>query len=672
MAKLSFSVLLLVVTAAAAVVPRSHVVHEKRDSTGGRWMKRGRAGRSRTLPVRIGLAQSNLDKGYEYLMSVSHPDSPGYGNHWTSEQVIEAFKPSDETVGVVSAWLEENGVTNITHTDNKAWLAFNAPVSVIETLLYAEYHEYEDLITRSVTIATEEYHVPVAIKNHIDYITPGIALRTPPVKRRTASSSGIDERSSFGTHVHQDGVRTESVSTDPHDLSNCDQLITPACIEALYQVPVGSKANSTNAIGVFESSNLFWDQEDLNSFFATYRSDIPNGTHPTDVLFNGAVAETKNVSLAGGEAMLDLCIVYPLVYPQEVVVYSPDDYYYEEQIASLTNFTGPFGYFNTFLDGIDGSYCTYSAYGETGDAPDDPHYPDPIPGGYDGELNCGVAKPTNVLSISYGLFEGWMPIAYMRRQCNEWMKLGLQGVSVLMSSGDTGVAGAHFDGHVGCYGPNQDIFDVEEPSDCPYITSVGATQVYPGHTVDEPESAAQNPLSGYSSGGGFSLMFPTPDYQVDAVNKYFANHNPPYKSFSVIVDDAPYPARIDYDTIAGDTGGVYNRIGRGQPDVSANGAYIATYKGGALRLASGTSASAPIFASIINRINEERLAAGKSVVGFVNPVLYANPHVLNDITNGTNLGCGTEGFSAVEGWDPVTGLGTPNYPKMLDLFMSLP
>lgn len=33
---------------------------------------------------------------------------------------------------------------------------------------------------------------------------------------------------------------------------------------------------------------------------------------------------------------------------------------------------------------------------------------------------------------------------------------------------------------------------------------------------------------------------------------------------------------------------------------------------------------------------------------------------------------GTLGFEAVKGWDPVTGLGTPNYPKMLELFMGLP
>lgn len=82
--------------------------------------------------------------------------------------------------------------------------------------------------------------------------------------------------------------------------------------------------------------------------------------------------------------------------------------------------------------------------------------------------------------------------------------------------------------------------------------------------------------------------------------------------------------------------------------------------------------SAPIFASLLNRIVDERIKVGKGPLGFVNPVLYENPQVLNDITNGTNPGCGTNGFSAAKGWDPVTGLGTPNYPKMLDLWLSLP
>ena len=63
----------------------------------------------------------------------------------------------------------------------------------------------------------------------------------------------------------------------------------------------------------------------------------------------------------------------------------------------------------------------------------------------------------------------------------------------------------------------------------------------------------------------------------------------------------------------------------------------------------GTSASAPVFASILTRINEERLAANKPPVGFVNPVLYDHPEVFQDITVGNNSGCGTPGFYAAEG-----------------------
>ena len=57
----------------------------------------------------------------------------------------------------------------------------------------------------------------------------------------------------------------------------------------------------------------------------------------------------------------------------------------------------------------------------------------------------------------------------------------------------------------------------------------------------------------------------------------------------------------------------------------------------------------PIFASIINRINDERIGAGKSPVGFLNYALYKNPSMLNDVTNGSNPGCSEAGFSASVG-----------------------
>ena len=54
----------------SAAVPVNHAVHEKRDITPDRWVKRDRLHWSATLPVHIGLTQSNLERGYEFIMDV--------------------------------------------------------------------------------------------------------------------------------------------------------------------------------------------------------------------------------------------------------------------------------------------------------------------------------------------------------------------------------------------------------------------------------------------------------------------------------------------------------------------------------------------------------------------------------------------------------------------------
>ncbi|KZT32007.1 subtilisin-like protein, partial [Sistotremastrum suecicum HHB10207 ss-3] len=95
---------------------------------------------------------------------------------------------------------------------------------------------------------------------------------------------------------------------------------------------------------------------------------------------------------------------------------------------------------------------------------------------------------------------------------------------------------------------------------------------------------------------------------------------------------------------------------------------------GEFSLVFGTSASSPVVASMVTLINDARIAAGKGPVGFINPSIYSSAFAgaFNDITHGGNQGCGTAGFTAVTGWDPVTGLGTPNFPNLLSAFLALP
>ena len=57
-------------------------------------------------------------------------------------------------------------------------------------------------------------------------------------------------------------------------------------------------------------------------------------------------------------------------------------------------------------------------------------------------------------------------------------------------------------------------------------------------------------------------------------------------------------------------------------------------------------------------------------MGFMNPFIYKHPEAFTDITMGDNSHCdwgapSTYGFKATKGWDPVTGMGVPNFPNLL-------
>ena len=67
--------------------------------------------------------------------------------------------------------------------------------------------------------------------------------------------------------------------------------------------------------------------------------------------------------------------------------------------------------------------------------------------------------------MSYGEQEDDLPASYQQRQCNEYMKLGMQGISVVFASGDSGVSGPKGDGSLnGCLGDRGQIFSPDFPA----------------------------------------------------------------------------------------------------------------------------------------------------------------------------------------------------------------
>ncbi|OKL61710.1 hypothetical protein UA08_02338 [Talaromyces atroroseus] len=679
---------LSVLTGAAFSASLSHVLHEKRDVPLPH--SRQRVHGDAIVPVRIGLKQSNLHTGYDRLMDVSHPASENYGKHLTKEEVNALFAPADETVQTVKSWLLSSGLVGddeVLHYENKGWLAIDMPAKHAESLLGTTFYELESP-NGEIRIGCDEYYLPVHVSNHVDYVKPGVKLSAPLKKRQSfekRSSPGPAARG--GHHVphvqpHSPGWTLPPAAQGlPPDLQNCGVNITPSCIKALYDIPDAIFSQPENAMGLFETYDTF-AQEDISLFFEHYATNVPSDTKPNVISVDGGTAPVAPSSeLNGGESDIDLDLSISLIYPQSVTVYQVDD------LPNSSGETNTTGFLNTFLDSIDGSYCSYSAFGITGDSPGiDASYPDDLSGGYKGQLECGTYELTRVVSISYGEAETYLPKAYVERQCNEILKLGLQGHTILVASGDYGVAsfpGSNGD-EEGCLSSdtqNGTIYNPDYPSGCPYITAVGATRLYPNDTVYDAESAMQvnltafniatgvtgsvgTPYDFFATGGGFSNYFTPAPFQAAAVAEYLQK-DLPFQSLPY------YEINSDASNI-GENGGVYNRIGRGYPDVSANGAYLLTFVNETAGTYFGTSLASPIFGSVVTLINEERTAIGKGPIGFINPALYENPWVLNDITNGSNPNCGSQGFQASTGWDPVTGLGTPNYPRMLAYFLSLP
>ncbi|GJJ14410.1 hypothetical protein Clacol_008674 [Clathrus columnatus] len=91
----------------------------------------------------------------------------------------------------------------------------------------------------------------------------------------------------------------------------------------------------------------------------------------------------------------------------------------------------------------------------------------------------------------------------------------------------------------------------------------------------------------------------------------------------------------------------------GYPDIAAQGDNFQTIVSGESFINGGTSASTPTVAGLVALLNDARLAAGKPTLGFLNPLLYSvAAEGFNDIIEGNNPGCGTQGFSCAAGWDP--------------------
>jgi kumamolisin len=234
----------------------------------------------------------------------------------------------------------------------------------------------------------------------------------------------------------------------------------------------------------------------------------------------------------------------------------------------------------------------------------------------------------SVISISYGNPETGPGTAWTAmgvRTVNTALEAAAaKGITVCVSSGDDGSSdGIGTTAHV------------DFPASSPYVLAVGGTKLVA--SSDKPPKIASETVWNETrhhegaTGGGISAIFTRPSWQDGA--RVPPSANPPHK------------------------------IGRGLPDVAAvgdpvTGVVIMHVDGQHIEPIGGTSASAPLWASLVARLNQGLSAR----CGNLNPLLYTKfaTGVLGDVTQGNN-----GAYAAGPGWDACTGLGTPRGQALL-------
>lgn len=227
--------------------------------------------------------------------------------------------------------------------------------------------------------------------------------------------------------------------------------------------------------------------------------------------------------------------------------------------------------------------------------------------GFLSAINGAIHGGASIISISWGGPESSWSKSVMTAYDQAFAQARTAGIPVFCAAGDNGSGD-------GASGQNADF-----PASSPNVIACGGTRL----TIDSAGALANetvwndNPQSS-ASGGGYSTLFPKPGYQSSVVP---GSH-------------------------------------RGLPDISGNAdpnSGYRVYVDGSWMVVGGTSAVAPLLAGLAARLNHL-----ESSRGWLNDEAYAHPEAFRDVTSGSN-----GDYRAGPGWDPASGLGSPDGSKLL-------
>jgi len=606
---------LLIASVSGLAPPKERTVIYERSGAPRSWILQERAPDTEFVVFNIALKQRNLDVLFAKVWEVSDPKNEEYGKHWTRDEVLSLVSPPERERAVVFEWIRSESPSALDIVDVKDMvdaIRVVANVRYVEKLFNTKMMRYKHKTGDIRTRHMGEYSIPSEVNQYIDMVT-GIA-DFPPVE--------VPKR-----------IREKKLSGPG---AGCN---IPYTMKILYNVSqdlvVTNKGVSQAPFSQISAAKEGFGTADLDKF--DQLNSIP--TQTVECILGPAAGEYKNVS-DDTEATLDIQMITSFGIGATTCFWIETSWMYEFALDIINTPNAP------LVNSISYGWPEIASCQES--------------------VVHSQCKSLDIPNAT----------AYVQRTESEWAKIALLGHTVVASSGDTGAPGPTNDDCTLTNHPLNPLF----PSTSAFITSVGATTLVPGKgnqnkdsntdlppVCEKPECPCSTDMfeipctietAGFTTGGGFSDVIPQPQYQQSAVSKYLQNT-------TTVKPSTQY----------------WNSSNRAIPDIAGIGNNVLIVQNGAMELVGGTSASCPLMAGLFSQLNNLRLNQGRSPLGLMNPLLYQIaaevPEAFHDITVGgiactESSCCKGMGYHATPGWDPVGGLGTPNFGLIYDYVANLP
>jgi len=559
-----------------------------------------------TLPLRNQAALDTL------LRRQYTPGDALYGHFLTSDEFVERFGPTEEDYQTVAAWAQSQGLTVTGTYAGRTTLDVTGSAAQVEAAFAIRMDHYKAADGRVVFANSGAPRVARSVAARLAGVAgfSDISRMRPSASRLAPAGLGLRPAVPVGGGT---GIGSGPAGgLTPNDVKYAYDLsgITPLYGSAAATTGTTALLDGTGqTLGLFELDSFL--QTDINQFISQY--SLPTVLYKAAAGTTAAVLGTVrpvsvdnfNVNSTPGagqlEVTLDIDMMLELA-PNAAAIYSYEGS--QGTSAATSNSKIAIDIFQKMADdkALDGS-----------------------------------GKPLlQVISTSWGLPEQLEDPAIRNAENTIFQKMAAQGQSVFAATGDMGA----FDQ----YNPitkSLGQVSVDSPASQPLVTAVGGTTlnyakpttntttgvVSPGSYISESAwktGTVNNPTGPAGGGGGSSVVWPKPSYQV---------------------------------------GLGASASNRDIPDVSLNANSTTGYDiyfNGAVATVGGTSASAPLWAAFTALVNQQRGLNGLATpLGFANPTLYSLAQstsyttLFHDVTVGDNLF-----YTANVGFDDATGFGS--------------